>query len=354
MKKKRLREFIALFQCLPDAELILSDNTNRLQKSLPETEKEICSLKDKTWDMNGPDDPFMTFLFDEIDDNLYKHPLNQREYIEDILIIFKELARFIDEEKYYKDEDENWMWRRYSDYGATRKLIYMFIENAERYGFDHYSGIEQYVIYSYCLMSNFFDFLDGRCIHFKLDLMQIQKEMNIFLSRRRVVRNLMDDGYASKIKLLGIRDEWDADKAVPENSSAMKALPPASAPEEQKINDFKDWLNHNNPNALAALCRELFNRRQSPKIYAVMVCLLCMKKIIVFNEKRRRNFYESWYAYINRPLPANNNYEAINKHLDVSPGINFINDTDPDYINLRRKFEKGLLELNKKEIEISG
>ena len=353
MEKKLLREFIALFELLPQAELILSENTQWLsQKDDLDAQLEILEVNNRIEEIDFPKSQFLTALFGEVNDNLYKYPLNQREYIEDVLISFKELAPFIDEEEYYKDKDKDeedvlaLFHGRHSNYGATRKLFTRFAEDAERYSIDHYSNTEQYVINCYCLMYRFFSYLDARCVHFKLDLMKIQKEMNIYLNRRRYVDHLVDAGYAAKLNLLGITDEYEEVKALPEDNTQIKALPASPAPVEQKIDEFPVWFQPDNPGALAVLCKEIFDFKHRPKDYAIMTSLLLKNKFIDLHESHRRPFYESWYTFIGKPFPTNNNYHSINKHLDPY-SFEFINDTDPDYKLLSRKFEKGLQGLKK-------
>ena len=359
MKTKHLREFVALFACLPDAELILSGKNEWLSEKDPmDAQLEIISINARIEEIHRNNSPFLTALYDEMNHNLYKYSLNQREYIEDILISFKEYAPFIDEEEYYKEEGEfDWLDKRYRNFGATCKLFTRYEEDCERYSVDHYSIIEQYVLNCYFLMYSFFSYLDGRCVHFKLDLMQIQNEMNIFLRRRRYVDHLVDAGYSSKVKQLGIDDVTEL-KALPPSPDSLnselpepKALPPASDSGDSSIVSFTEWLHHDDPVALAGLCKEIFNRKSSPKNYAIMLSLLLEDEIIYLPEKHRREFYESWYIFIGKAIPANNNYNSINKHLDVfNDGIRFANDTDPDYLNLRNRFIKGLEGLVKKAI----
>jgi len=271
MEKKLLREFVALFELLPKAELILSEHTEWLRQDVMDAQLEILETNNKIEQIHFPKGPFLTALYDEINDNLYEHPLNQREYIEDLVISFKDLAPFIDEEEYYKDEevDPGWSYHQFTNYGATRKLWSRYAEDFERYAIDHYSNTEQYVLNCYCLMYTFFSFLDARCVHFKFDLLKIQKEMNIYLNRRRYVDHLVDAGYADKVKQLGLTDEYKEIKALPENTNVSK-VSAAPAPEEQKINDFPGWLQHDHPDVLAALCKEIFDGKYHPKDYAIV------------------------------------------------------------------------------------
>jgi hypothetical protein len=118
----------------------------------------------------------------------------------------------------------------------------------------------------------------------------------------------------------------------------MKTLPSSEA---LNINDFTDWLQHDHPEALAAFCKTIFDVKHRPKDYAVMTSLLRLNKLIDLHESHRRPFYESWYTFIGKDFPKSNNYHSINKHMEPYT-FDFINDTDPEYVLLRRKFEKGL------------
>lgn len=108
---------------------------------------------------------------------------------------------------------------------------------------------------------------------------------------------------------------------------------------------FFEHLIHPKQEVLAEICRSIFNKNESAKDYAIMLCLISERGFVVIMDKKRKDFFESWYKYINRQLPKRSNFTAINKHIvDKSAnGFVFKNEDDTDYYNLKEAFDKALV-----------
>lgn len=90
-----------------------------------------------------------------------------------------------------------------------------------------------------------------------------------------------------------------------------------------------------------------FFNNHSPKEFAIMFCLLIKRGFLSIPDKRRSNYYNSWYNFINRPLPKRNNFNSINKHIEFShdKGLHF-NEHDPDFKRLEQNFNQALIKIN--------
>ena len=115
--------------------------------------------------------------------------------------------------------------------------------------------------------------------------------------------------------------------------------------EPKIVRPFFKYLLHAKPDVVAEICYSIFNKNESPKDYAVMTCLLSEKGFVVVRNKGRKDFFEAWYRYINMPLPKRSNFAAINKNIvdKAANGFVFINEDDPDYLNLKEAFDKALV-----------
>ena len=113
---------------------------------------------------------------------------------------------------------------------------------------------------------------------------------------------------------------------------------------EKTIKPFSEHLKHAKPIELANICQAIFNKNNSPKDYAIMLCLLSEKKFVTVPNKTRKPFYESWYRFINMKLPKDSNFTAINKHIDDKAynGFAFRDETDQDYRFLKDALDKTL------------
>ena len=111
---------------------------------------------------------------------------------------------------------------------------------------------------------------------------------------------------------------------------------------EKVIAPFHSHLNHSLPEELAEICKTIFNRNSSPKDYAIMLCLLSESGIVLIPNKKRTDFYLSWYSFIGEPLPKKNNFYGINKNIvDKSvSGFVFHDEADQDYCHLQSTFEQ--------------
>ncbi|HEY3372260.1 MAG TPA: hypothetical protein VGK10_15500 [Prolixibacteraceae bacterium] len=95
---------------------------------------------------------------------------------------------------------------------------------------------------------------------------------------------------------------------------------------------------------IGGICETVFNKNQSPKDYAIMLCLLSQGGFITTGNKQRKAFYKSWYNYIGRPFPKDCNFYPINKYIadKAANGFYFNDEEDMDYLNLKDAFDKAL------------
>jgi hypothetical protein len=126
-------------------------------------------------------------------------------------------------------------------------------------------------------------------------------------------------------------------------------------PHVKKIKTFPDYLilpSHNgrlkkSQEKLSEICKNLFNTNNSPKDYAVMLCLLSEKGYTLILNKQRVDFYTAWYNFIDRPLPAKNNFCSINKYIDdKAAGFVFKDESDGDYRSMKNAFYNVLSKMN--------
>ena len=335
MKKKYLRKFIALFDGLPEAAEILSGKYDNNQ-----TEMEILSstisaaYRTNCAIIDDPENKFLKKVLGEIDDNLYEYYACREIYIKAVLRGFMGIAPFLvfssDMEWLYGEDDSSLIGdKNYpSLYFATLSLIVESEESSGR-NEDELTDTEKYILSCSGLLHLFVDSFDANCLEFDIDLVDIQAELNIFIFQERDFEKLALYGYSDKVKQLIKKEE-----------PAQKALPEARPPKIDTLKSFPEHLIHKKPLKLAAMCKNLFNRHESPKDYAIMLCLLVEHKYVAIPERKRSDFFRSWYTYISRKIPTN--FEAENKHIDAVDGLRFYNDTDKDYMDLKRFFNKSL------------
>jgi hypothetical protein len=340
MKKKRIRQFLGLFDSLTKAGEIMAGYF----EENPEALENAKSTVSQAYSMNqaildDPSDEFMIRLFDEIDNNLYDFPHSRPEYFKDILRGFSDIVHFLDYQSDIELVDDPGYTHRIGEmyfaghFGAVLMFLngYQMNENARE---DDLPVPEKYILSCYMLMLFFANSLDSRCLHFGFDLAEFQRELGIFILRERNLAGLAQAGYLDKVKEIISREE-----------SLQKALPAPGTSGAFAAKTFTDWLHHDDPPALASLCSAVFNESRSPKAYAAMFCLLQERRFIHVAKNHRRVFYESWYRFIGRPFPAGGNYSAINKFIDYRHGFQFLDDTDADYVNLEMKFNRELANL---------
>ena len=108
---------------------------------------------------------------------------------------------------------------------------------------------------------------------------------------------------------------------------------------------FFNYLIHDNPLELANVCKSIFNKNSSPKDFAIMLCILSEKGLINIQNRNRKKFFEAWYQFINKQLPLNRNFEALNKYIidKAANGFVFKDETDMDFCSLRDIFTKSLI-----------
>ncbi len=338
MEKKYLRKFGSLFDCLPDADEILSGKHNENQDVNNLLIQKVSSAY--IINRNIIEDTqykFLKHVFDEIDNNLYQYPLSREDYIKDLLRVFINILPYLD-----PATDIEWVRFKNSAfshqdmdfpafYGATLQLLVGLDDRFNQKG-DDLTEVENYVLSCSALLFCFSGYLDSRCLHFDLDLFAIQTEINIFICRERDIDGLFLSGYEDKLLPIMMKE-----KPLP------KALPGVRPLQIKTSKSFPDHLMVKKPLKLAAICEKIFNRHESPKDYAIMLCLLVEHKFIAIQNRGRSDFFRSWYTFINRPVP--NNFEAENKHIDIKDGFCFYNDNDLDYKNLKMYFNKSLQDL---------
>jgi hypothetical protein len=85
----------------------------------------------------------------------------------------------------------------------------------------------------------------------------------------------------------------------------------------------------------------IFNQNQSPKEFAIMVCLLTQYGYVTINSRGRKAFYKSWYDFINLEYPKNENFYSINKFIEDTSisGFIFKELNDVTYLHLEKMFE---------------
>ena len=118
-----------------------------------------------------------------------------------------------------------------------------------------------------------------------------------------------------------------------------------------KVKDNRPFFKHllyDKPEELSEICKSTFNKNNSPKDYAIMLCLLSENKYVIIPNKARKFFFEAWYKFINKQVPDKDNYYAINKYIidKAANGFVFKDETDPDYCNLKEIFDKELINSN--------
>ena len=130
---------------------------------------------------------------------------------------------------------------------------------------------------------------------------------------------------------------------------------PDKAQQSVKMKTFPDYLILPSNNGclkkdqekLAEICKNLFNANHSPKEYAVMLCLLSEKNLVSVPSKRRKDFFLSWYSFIDQPPPSNHNFSVINRFIaDKGSSFIFKDEADGDFRNLKNIFFKSLITNN--------
>ncbi len=189
------------------------------------------------------------------------------------------------------------------------------------------SDYYKYVILSYYIFDYHFYDIQTCCLKYNLDFFKFCREIHfsIELIDIAVTQHYMDTEVL-------IHSKNDLEKKV----------------ENKKIKPFPEYLLHEKRNELAEICKNVFNKGQSPKEYAIMFCLLSDKGFVTVPKNRRKNHYMAWYIFINKPFPKNNNFYSINKFI-FEKGINglfFKDECDPDLLQLESTFDK-IIKTNK-------
>lgn len=341
MEKKYVRKFISLFDCLIEAGAILSGKYDENPDEKPVLSSKVSAAFITNLEIiNDPDSKFLRKVFDEISDNLYdlskgKEVYYIKEVLRGFVGIMPYLDPFVNIEWSEPEPDFYLIGDKYfpPNYGATLNLI---IEYGERYvnQADELTDVEKYVLSCSELLLIFADNFNVTCLNFDFDLFAIQEELNILILKDINLEMLARSGYEDKARQI-----------VKNLETSQKALPDHLPDEAEEAKVFPQQLDHDNPDALAAICKKVFNVNQSPKEYAVMFCLLSQDGYITIRDRERKPLYESWYTFINKPFPKNGNFSTINKYIQVNAENGFyFNDNDPDFHLLKEKFVQ---ELNK-------
>ena len=330
MKKKQLRKLISLFEFLPLAGAILSG------KTVPEAEASQINeaLKSLRIMRNDTANTFIVKVFDEINHNLYHLPDSRMEYyLEDILRGFAGISPFlcypfgIPGSEIFNDSPDAPQNDFPDECLASLRLLSSLEEDTD-IDDDSLSDAAKYLFSCYALLLFFSRTFDSRCLHFKLNLDEIQHRLGIYIPCDRNYNELINAGYWDKVL-----------EMVSEDETPPKALPENTDREEPKIKPFTEWLNHKMPEKLASICKYVFDAKHRQKDYAIMLCLLHQYRYINLNKKNRRHFYDSWFQFIGKPFPKNHNYYAINKHIDPYEGFQMIDDDSSHYHNIQGLFD---------------
>jgi hypothetical protein len=103
-------------------------------------------------------------------------------------------------------------------------------------------------------------------------------------------------------------------------------------------NEFSNFFNPTLSKNKLKWLKDVFNKNQSPKEYAIMFCLLSQYNLIFVGDKKLNSLFRAWYDYIERDYPKS--YWPIYYFIDdrSSNGFLFKNSNDP----LFGEFEKRL------------
>jgi hypothetical protein len=329
MKRKSMQKFIALFDHLPDADNVLSGKYIRNRRERLDICAKLKTAHDQIFDLLfNSRGIFLEKVTGEINDNLYKYPLSREDYIKDLLRSFAAEIKILDK----------WIFRGvfevkpgdplYDKESKQKSYVFQSIEDGED---KDKKAAADYIMACSTALWMFSDKLDARCLHFSLDLMDIQKEVGIFIHKHRALWTL-GARYKDKIK-------WLEEKA----GIAPKAKPDSDTPAAKPVKSFPDWLKHDKRDELAVICKKIFNDNESPKEYAVMFCLLSSLRIILIARGQRKEFYKAWYAFIGKPFDPGSNYYAINKYIVEKPKDGFcFNGVEKDFSDLAIRFSEAL------------
>jgi hypothetical protein len=289
MKKKQLRKLISLFEFVPLAGEILSGKRvpEATAFQISEALQPLREIRDDTANT------FMVKVFDEINHNLYYLPDSRMEYyVEDILRGLAGVSPFlcypfgVPWSEIFTGTPDGPQNDFPDECLATLRLLSGLGEDTD-IDDDRLSDAEKYLFSCYALLLFFSRTFDSRCLHFKLNLDEIQDRLGIYIPCNRNYIDLVNAGYWDKV----LED-------VSKNEIPPKALPEHAARERPKIKPFTEWLNHKKPEKLASICKYVFDAKHRQKDYAVMLCLLHQYDYIDLNKKHRKDFYDSWFDFI--------------------------------------------------------
>lgn len=105
---------------------------------------------------------------------------------------------------------------------------------------------------------------------------------------------------------------------------------------------FSEYFLKNNEELELKKIVKIFNENESPKVYAMMICILTQKKIILIPKRGRTGFYNAWYDFIEKKHPLNDNYTGINDFIGDKSinGFLYIDLFDLEFLNIQETFEK--------------
>jgi len=105
---------------------------------------------------------------------------------------------------------------------------------------------------------------------------------------------------------------------------------------------FSEYFLKNNGELELKKIVKIFNENESPMVYAMMICILTQKKIILIPNRGRTGFYNAWYDFIEKKHPLNDNYTGINDFIGDKSinGFLYIDPYDPEFLDIQETFEK--------------
>lgn len=90
------------------------------------------------------------------------------------------------------------------------------------------------------------------------------------------------------------------------------------------------------------LCKNIFGKVESPKIYAIMFSLLEKNRLLSIAPNRRPTYFKAWYKYINKAEPTSGKWSAISDYFKGQGTQIFAKEKDPAYVMYKDLFEQEL------------
>lgn len=201
MEKKYLKQFVDFFDQLMVAGTLSNPDWNIFNEfvlaQFGNHELEEALLKiDMTEEQS---EIFMFNLFAEIELNFYTHSEHNIIFTKDIIRQFKDISTYLCHNTQLLDDG------KIAD--GAKKATRSIINNANEefigdIDFDSKPTTEKYIIICSGYFNHFFVALDALCLDFGIDIMDIQKQLNIYPYKKRNTLKLIEMGYEEILKTL--------------------------------------------------------------------------------------------------------------------------------------------------------